>query len=102
MGISKTLDDILGFGLDLVLLPGSGNQDAGRFFILSYFYGFLIIRSEQELAPTVWRIGRWRIAGRPMDVYRCVHTYVYVYLYACICTCVCMCMHMYRLAANNQ
>ena len=30
-----------------MLLPGPGNQAAGRFLILSYFYGFLILMSEQ-------------------------------------------------------
>ena len=83
------------------LLPGPGNQAAWRFLILSYLYGFLILKSEQVT-------GTYGVAHRQVaDIRRawmCIYvcTRVYIHVYACICTYVCMCMHMYRLAAHNQ
>ena len=61
-------------------LPGPGNQAAGRFLILSYFYSFLILRSEQVAGTysTVWRVGIWWIDGGLMNLYICVCMYMYV------------------------
>ena len=63
------------------LLPGPGKQAAGRFLILSYFYGFLILRSEQVAGtPTVRRVGRWRMAYG--FIYMCIHVYMYLCVHA--------------------
>ena len=73
----------------------SCNQAAGRFLILSHFYGFLILRSEQvagTYSVALRKMANIRTAGGPMALYICVFMYMYV----------CMCMHMYRSAANNQ
>ena len=60
--------------------PGPSNHAAGFFLILSYFYGFLILRSEQ--LTSTYCVARLQVADsrRPMDVYMFAHTY------ACIST----------------
>ena len=73
------------------LLPGPGNQAAGRIVIVSYFHGFLILKSEQVAAPTVSRVRRWRIAGGLMDV----HMYAHVRICICVCIYMYMCVHVY-------
>ena len=82
--------------ISLRLLPGPSNQAAGRFLILSYFYGFLIFRS--DLVAGISSVARRQVADSGMAygfVYICVCMYMY-------CTCVWVCKHMYRLAKNNQ
>ena len=56
--------------------------------MLSYFYGFLILRSEQ-VAGT-YSVARLQVAmvGGHIDVYICVHT-------AHVCICIYVCMNMY-------
>ena len=75
------------------LLPGPDNQAARRFLILSYFYGFLILRSDR-VAGT-YSLARPQVADSRRAygfVYMCMH--VYVRVCACICTCVCMYMYV--------
>ena len=68
-------------------LPGPGNQAAGRFFILSYFYGVLILRSEQ-VAGT-YSVARRQVTDSRRD-YGFVYMYMHVYVRvnACVCTCI--------------
>ena len=88
---------IFNFLILCVLLPSPSYQAAGRFLIFSYFYGFLILRSEQ-VAGT-YGVACWQVADS-RRAYGCA--WVCAPMCLCICTCVCMCMTMYRLAANNQ
>ena len=61
------------------LLPGPGNQAAGRFLILSYFYSFLILRFEQVAGK--YCVARQQVADSRRCIY--VRAYAYVHLYAC-------------------
>ena len=54
------------------------------FLILSYFYGFLILRSEQ-VAGT-YSVARPLVAD-PEGLWICIH--VYVRVCSCVCTCIC-------------
>ena len=64
-----------------VLLPNPGNQAVGRYLILSYFYGFLILRSEQ-VAGT-YSVARRQVedSQRVYELYICVYMYKYVYVH---------------------
>ena len=90
----------------LLLQPCLGNQAAGRFLILSCFYGLLILRSEQLASAGGGGLteGLWICiyVWAHVCVCVCIYVYIYIYIYACICMCVYMCMHMYWLAPNNQ
>ena len=63
------------------------------FLNLSYFYSFLIFRSEQGAGT--YSVARPQVADsrRPLDVHICVRTCVYVYEYACACMCVWACVY---------
>ena len=71
-----------------LLLPGPGNQAAGRFLILSYFYGFLILRSEQ-VAGT-YGVARRQVADS-RRAYGCAYMCERVY----ICMYMCVCVHVF-------
>ena len=75
---------LFNFIVSLVLLPDPGNQVAGRFLILSYFYGFLFVRSEQIDGTYCVAHRRWRIDGGHIEVYVYVCTGMHMY----------MCMHV--------
>ena len=60
------------------VLHGPGNHAAaGRFLILSYFYGFFILGSDQVA-------GTYSVAPeghpKPEDLWMCMHAYEYVYV----------------------
>ena len=78
----------------LLLIHGPGNQAAGRFLIFSYFYGFLILRSEQVA-------GIYSLTSRQVAVSRRGYGFVYMRM-QWLCTYVCMCMHRFRLATINK
>ena len=61
-----------------VPLHGPGNQAAGRFLILSYFYGFLILRSEQVAGPN-------GVARRQVADSRRAYGRAYMRARACVC-----------------
>ena len=77
--------------------PAPGNQAAKRFLISGYFYGFLILRSEQ-VAGT-YGVARRQVADsrRTMDVY-----IQFIHMCADVCIYVCMyiyvCVHVYAHA----
>ena len=77
----------------IMLLTGRGNQAAGRFLILSYFYGFLILRTEQVA-------GTYCVARRQVEDSRKALGDAYMFAHVCFCICVCMhmymCVHVYR------
>ena len=70
-----------------IQLPAPGNQAAGRFLILNYFYGFLIIIRLQQEADT-YGVAR-RQAADSRRAYGCVYMCAHVWI------CVCLYMDMY-------
>ena len=69
------------------LLPGTGNQAAIRFLIISYFYCLLIVRSEE--APGTYGVARRQVAdGRRAD--GCPYMRVRIYIYKCTSVCPCI------------
>ena len=73
----------------MFLLHGPGYQAAGRFLIISYFYGFLILMSVQ--VDGTYSVAHRQVADSRRAngcAYRCAH--------------VCIILYMNRLAVNNQ